>query len=42
MDDIHAYSVNEVTINWNAPLAWLLDFQNDMADSTTALRKAGK
>ena len=31
MDDIHAYSVNEITINWNAPLAWLLDFQNDLA-----------
>jgi endoglucanase len=31
MDDIQAYSVNEVTINWNAPLAWLLDFQNDMS-----------
>ncbi len=32
MDDIHAYSVNEITINWNAPLAWLLDFQNDLAN----------
>ena len=28
MDDIQAYSVNEVTINWNAPWAWLLDFQD--------------
>lgn len=32
MDDIQAYSVNEVTINWNAPWAWLLDFQNDQTD----------
>jgi endoglucanase len=42
MDDIHAYSVNEITINWNAPLAWLLDFQNDMADTAIALRAARK
>lgn len=32
-DDINAYSVNEITINWNAPLVWLLDFQNDLADN---------
>jgi endoglucanase len=32
MDDIQAYSVNEITINWNAPLAWLLDFQNDRSN----------
>ena len=38
MDDIHAYSVNEVTINWNAPLAWLLDFQNDVASQATSAR----
>jgi endoglucanase len=31
MDDINAYSVNEVTINWNAPWVWLLDFQNGVA-----------
>jgi len=31
VDHIDAYSVNEVAINWNAPLAWVLDFQNDMA-----------
>lgn len=31
VDKIDAYSVNEVTINWNAPLAWLLDFQNERA-----------
>lgn len=42
MDDINAYSVNEITINWNAPLAWLLDFQNDMANRTTVVRLTGK
>jgi endoglucanase len=31
LDRIEAYSVNEVAINWNAPLAWVLDFQNGMA-----------
>lgn len=42
MDDINAYAVNEITINWNAPLAWLLDFQNDVASQTTAARMNGK
>lgn len=32
IDDINAYSVNEVTINWNAPWVWLLDFQNEVAN----------
>ncbi|OYU46594.1 MAG: endoglucanase, partial [Burkholderiales bacterium PBB4] len=31
LDDINAYAVNEITINWNAPWAWLLDFQNTVA-----------
>ncbi|WP_431041538.1 glycoside hydrolase family 9 protein [Streptomyces sp. P1-3] len=26
IDDLHSYSTNEVTINWNAPLAWLAAF----------------
>jgi endoglucanase len=26
IDDIGSYSTNEVTINWNAPLAWLAAF----------------
>lgn len=30
MDHIDAYSVNEVAINWNAPLAWVLDFMNGL------------
>jgi endoglucanase len=33
VDNIDAYSVNEVTINWNAPLAWVLAFYNDYAGS---------
>ena len=30
-DNINAYAVNEITINWNAPLAWNLAFYNDYA-----------
>lgn len=30
IDDINAYSVNEVAINWNAPLVWVLDLVNDI------------
>ena len=26
IDDIGSYSTNEVTINWNAPLAWVVTF----------------
>ncbi|RYY73338.1 MAG: endoglucanase [Gammaproteobacteria bacterium] len=33
MDNIEAYAVNEITINWNAPLAWNLAFYNDYAAS---------
>jgi endoglucanase len=28
IDDIESYSTNEVTINWNAPLAWLATYAN--------------
>lgn len=31
IDNINAYAVNEITINWNAPLAWNLAFYNDYA-----------
>ena len=34
IDNIGAYSVNEITINWNAPLAWVLNFENDYANAT--------
>lgn len=42
LDDINAYSVNEITINWNAPLAWLLDFQSDLGSRKAVLRVTGK
>jgi len=31
VDDIGAYTMNEVTINWNAPLAWVAGFVNQSA-----------
>lgn len=39
IDNINAYAVNEIAINWNAPLAWDLAFYNDYAqggNSTTS------
>ena len=35
IDNINAYAVNEITINWNAPLAWSLAFYNDYANAST-------
>ena len=31
VDNIESYSTNEVAINWNAPLAWLAAFLDDLA-----------
>lgn len=31
VDSIEAWSVNEVTINWNAPFAWVISFLDDEA-----------
>jgi endoglucanase len=31
VDSIEAWSTNEVTINWNAPLAWIVSFMQDEA-----------
>ncbi len=28
-DDINAYALNEVAINWNAPLVWVATFIDD-------------
>jgi endoglucanase len=30
VDDIHSWSTNELTINWNAPLAWMAAFAADL------------
>jgi len=34
VDSIEAWSTNEVTINWNAPLAWIVSFLQDEANTT--------
>ncbi|MFF3818504.1 glycoside hydrolase family 9 protein [Streptomyces bluensis] len=31
VDDLEAWSTNEVTINWNAPLAWVASYLDDQA-----------
>lgn len=36
VDNIEAYSVNEITINWNAPLAWVAAFLDEKAHSVAA------
>lgn len=35
IDNIGAWSVNEITINWNAPYAWVLNWANNYANNTT-------
>ena len=35
VDSIEAWSVNEVTINWNAPFAWMVSFLEDEAGSAS-------
>ncbi|MBT0995751.1 glycoside hydrolase family 9 protein [Cellulomonas sp. DKR-3] len=32
VDDIEAWSVNELTINWNAPLSWVASFLADLGE----------
>ena len=36
VDSIEAWSTNEVTINWNAPLAWITSFMQDEASDATS------
>ncbi|MBR3046287.1 MAG: glycoside hydrolase family 9 protein [Oscillospiraceae bacterium] len=40
VDSIEAWSTNEVTINWNAPLAWIVEFLQDK-DNIKELPKGG-
>ncbi len=32
IDHIESYATNEITINWNAPLAWVASFADDLGD----------
>ena len=33
VDNIEAWSANEITINWNGPLAWLAAFVDEQAQA---------
>lgn len=35
VDDIESYSTNEITINWNAPLAWIASYADDLGGGAT-------
>ncbi|MFE1578362.1 glycoside hydrolase family 9 protein [Streptomyces fradiae] len=35
IDDIGSWATNEITINWNAPLAWVASFVDDLGGSGT-------
>jgi endoglucanase len=41
VDSIEAWSVNEVTINWNSPLAWIMSFIEDEANEAPATSGPG-
>ncbi|KUO14425.1 glycoside hydrolase family 9 protein [Streptomyces dysideae] len=34
MDDIESWSTNEITINWNAPLAWVASYVDDLGSGS--------
>ena len=36
IDDIESWSTNELTINWNSPLAWVSSFLADQGDGGAA------
>lgn len=38
IDHIESYTTNETTINWNAPLAWMASFADDLGNSGGAGR----
>jgi endoglucanase len=42
IDHIEAWSVNEITINWNAPFAWVTAFLDEKSKEPAAAKAAGK
>jgi len=42
IDHIEGWSVNEITINWNAPLAWVLSFLDEAGPSVKPAAAKGK
>lgn len=41
VDDIRAWAVNEITINWNSSLAWVASFAADLGDGSAARTTRG-
>ncbi|MDE6020076.1 MAG: glycoside hydrolase family 9 protein [Ruminococcus sp.] len=41
IDNVEAWSVNEVTINWNSPLVWISSFLEDEAPNVDAQQTTG-
>lgn len=41
VDNINAWSVNEITINWNAPFAWVTAYLDDYASNAKARSHRG-
>jgi len=42
VDNIEAWSANEITINWNSPLAWVAAFIDERGRKLTAPSAAAK
>jgi endoglucanase len=42
LDNIEAYSVNEITINWNSPLAWVTSFLDEQGAAEPRSGKSAK
>ncbi len=40
VDSIEAWSVNELTVNWNAPMSWVASFVADLGDGRPAVAPA--
>jgi endoglucanase len=38
IDDIESYATNEITINWNAPLAWVASYVDDLGSGSSSDR----
>jgi endoglucanase len=38
LDNIEAWSVNEITINWNSPLAWVTAFLDEQGQGADEVR----
>lgn len=42
IDHIESYATNEITINWNAPLAWVASFVDDLGDGAGTVDAADR